>query len=84
MNPHFLYNTLDIIKWNAKLNRNKEIVDTTVLLGRVLRRIMNTKTDIVTVAYELEIVEAFVEIQKKHFGDRLTLNLMYQNLLKKE
>lgn len=75
MNPHFLYNTLDIIKWNAKLNRNKEIVDTTVLLGRVLRRIMNTKTDIVTVAYELEIVEAFVEIQKKHFGDRLTLEL---------
>lgn len=73
MNPHFLYNTLDIIKWNAKLNRNKEIVDTAVLLGRVLRRIMNTKTDIVTVSYELEIVEAFVEIQKKHFGERLTL-----------
>ena len=75
MNPHFLYNTLDIIKWNAKLNRNKEIVDTTVLLGRVLRRIMNTKNDIVTVAYELEIVEAFVEIQKKHFGDRLTMEV---------
>lgn len=75
MNPHFLYNTLDIIKWNAKLNQTEEIVDTTVLLGRVLRRIMNTKTDIVTVAYELEIVEAFVEIQKKHFGDRLTFEL---------
>lgn len=25
MNPHFLYNTLDIIKWNAKLNRNKKL-----------------------------------------------------------
>ena len=24
MNPHFLYNTLDLIKWNAKLGRNQE------------------------------------------------------------
>lgn len=73
MNPHFLYNTLDLIKWNAKLGRMKEISDITVNLGRLLRRVMNTKNDLVTVAYELGIVRLFIEIQKKHYGSRLQL-----------
>lgn len=75
MNPHFLYNTLDLIKWNAKLGKNDEIVSITVLLGKVLRRVMNTKSDLVTVAYELEIVDAFVKIQKKHYGERLSVSV---------
>ena len=73
MNPHFLYNTLDLIKWNAKLGRMKEISDITVNLGRLLRRVMNTKNDLVTVGHELEIVRSFIEIQKKHYGSRLQL-----------
>lgn len=75
MNPHFLYNTLDLIKWNAKLGKNQEIVDITVHLGRVLRRVMNTKSDLVEISYEMEIIRSFVEIQKKHYGDRLSLKV---------
>lgn len=75
MNPHFLYNTLDLIKWNARLGKNQEIVDITVQLGRVLRRIMNTRTDLVEVEYELGIIQSFVEIQKKHYGDRLNMTI---------
>lgn len=84
MNPHFLYNTLDLIKWNAKLGKEKEVVDITVMLGKVLRRIMNTKTDLVEVGYELEIVQAFVEIQKMHFGERLSMELDIDCSLLKE
>ncbi|MCI8556187.1 MAG: sensor histidine kinase [Lachnospiraceae bacterium] len=75
MNPHFLYNTLDLIKWNAKLGKNQEIVNITVHLGRVLRRIMNTKSDLVEISYEMEIIHSFVEIQKKHYGERLSLEV---------
>lgn len=75
MNPHFLYNTLDLIKWNAKLGKNQEIVDITVHLGRVLRRVMNTKSDLVEISYEMEIIRSFVEIQKKHYGERLSLEV---------
>ncbi len=75
MNPHFLYNTLDLIKWNAKLGKNQEIVSITVHLGRVLRRIMNTKSDLVEISYEMEIIYSFVEIQKKHYGERLSLEV---------
>lgn len=84
MNPHFLYNTLDLIKWNAKLGKEKVVVDITVMLGKVLRRIMNTKTDLVEVGYELEIVEAFVGIQKMHWGERLSMEICVDGPLLKE
>ena len=84
MNPHFLYNTLDLIKWNAKLNRTSEISDITVQLGRLLRRVMNTKADLVTVSYEMEIVKSFLEIQKKHYGERLHMEAELQNGMEEE
>lgn len=84
MNPHFLYNTLDLIKWNAKLNRTNEISDITVQLGRLLRRVMNTKADLVTVSYEMEIIRSFLEIQKKHYGDRLHMEAELQSNMEEE
>lgn len=58
MNPHFLYNTLDLIKWNAKLGRTQEISEIAVNLGKLLRKVMNTKDDLVSVSYEMEIVRS--------------------------
>lgn len=69
MNPHFLYNTLDVIKWEAKMGNVQEVEDIVVKLGRVLRRVMSTSKDLVTLAYEMEIVEAFVDIMKFHYDD---------------
>lgn len=69
MNPHFLYNTLDVIKWEAKMGNVQEVDDIVVKLGRVLRRVMSTSKDLVTLAYEMEIVEAFVDIMKFHYDD---------------
>ncbi len=79
MNPHFLFNTLDLIKWDAKLGKIEDVVSVTVLLGKVLRRIMSTKNDLVSVSYELELVSAFVEIQKKRYGERLSLELSVED-----
>lgn len=73
MNPHFLYNTLDLIKWNAKLGRTQEVTDIAVNLGKLLRKVMNTKDDLVSVCYEMDIVGAFVELQKKRHGEKLQL-----------
>lgn len=69
MNPHFLYNTLDIIKWEAKLGNTVAVENITVKLGKVLRRIMVTQDDLVPLSYELEIVEAFTDIMKLHYED---------------
>ena len=46
-----------------------------MLLGWVLGWVINTKSDLVEISYEMEIIRSFVEIQKKHYGDRLSLKV---------
>jgi len=67
MNPHFLYNTLDLIKWNAKLGKNKEVSEIAVQFGKLLRQIINNKNEFVTVGYELDLISAYVDIQRKRY-----------------
>lgn len=74
MNPHFLYNTLDAIKWEAKLGNTEGVSRITVLLGRILRKIMSTNEELVSVSYELDLIQSFVEIMKLHY-ENLMLNV---------
>ena len=52
MNPHFLYNTLDTICWQAKLAQNEEIFETTYSLASLLRASMSNPNPYVTVKEE--------------------------------
>ena len=73
INPHFLYNTLDLIKWNAKLGNNEEVSRIAVLLGKLLRSMADFEHDVVTVEEELKLIGRYLEIQKIHHGESLTV-----------
>lgn len=75
INPHFLYNTLDLIKWDAKLGNNEEVSKIAVLLGKLLRSMADFEHDIVTVEDELKMIDRYLEIQKIHYGDKLSFSL---------
>ena len=49
-NPHFLYNTLDTICWQAKLAGNDAIFDTTYSLASLLRASMGNTDPYITVS----------------------------------
>lgn len=73
INPHFLYNTLDLIKWNAKLGNTAEVTKITVLLGKLLRSMANFEEDTVTVEEECNLIDRYLDIQMIHYGDRLSI-----------
>lgn len=73
INPHFLYNTLDLIKWNAKLGNTAEVTKITVLLGKLLRSMANFEEDTVTVEEECNLIDRYLDIQTIHYGDRLII-----------
>ncbi len=73
--PHFLYNTLDIIKWSAKLNQNDIVQSVAVRLGKLLRAVMRTDAVFFTIAEELEITEQYLAIQKLRYGDILEIQI---------
>ena len=75
VNPHFLYNTLDLIRWLARENKVDAVSSTVVSLAQLLRRTLDLKSDIVTVATELELVENYVGIQCMRYEDRLSCQI---------
>ncbi|MCD7818120.1 MAG: sensor histidine kinase, partial [Lachnospiraceae bacterium] len=73
MNPHFLYNTLDLIKWSVKLNRPHEAEMLAVNLAKLLRKIMDIQEDLVSLSSELDLIDTFVALQNIHFNNELKL-----------
>lgn len=71
INPHFIYNTLDLIKWSAKMNETAQVDTVVTQLGRLLRGVIHVKREKVSVREELELVDSYLNIQKIRFSDRL-------------
>jgi len=70
INPHFLYNTLDSIKWLAKLNGVDEISIIVSKLGNLLKNSINSRDDLVTVEDSMYLIDSYLSIQKIRFGDK--------------
>lgn len=75
INPHFLYNTLDTINWMAIRRDADEISSTVGALAQYFRLSLNKGRDIVTVADELELAKAYLDIQASRFADMFTYRL---------
>lgn len=72
LNPHFLYNTLDTMKWMAKENEMPELVSMASNLAQILRMSISAKP-IIRLSEEVALVEAYTEIQKIRFEDKFEL-----------
>ena len=69
INPHFLYNTLDSIKWLAVFQNVENISDMVTSLINLLKFNMSNKSKLVHLADEIDCIKNYVEIQKFRFGD---------------
>ncbi len=63
INPHFLYNTLEAIRWKAESRKADDISEMVRSLGNLLRLSLNDGREMSTVERELEHVRAYVNIQ---------------------
>jgi len=73
LNPHFLYNTLNTIKWVAKIHDTPQIADAVSALVRLLQASLGKKGDFLTLREELELVRDYMAIQAFRYGDGITL-----------
>ena len=74
LNPHFLYNTLDTMKWIAKANHIEELATLASGLARIFRMSISEEKWI-PLREELRMVEDYVEIQRIRFHDRFDLDI---------
>jgi two-component system sensor histidine kinase YesM len=75
INPHFLYNTLDSIKWLAKLNGVDEISVIVSKLGTLLKNSINSDGDLVTVGESMYLIDSYLSIQKIRFDNKFDVIL---------
>lgn len=74
INPHFLYNTLDSIKWLAAIQNVSNISDMTTSLINLLKYNISKNDITVTLAEEIESINNYVKIQKYKYGDIFCVN----------
>lgn len=75
INPHFLYNTLDSINWQAKLNNQHEIATMVKSLGNLLRSSISKKDYVITIGEETRLLEDYIAIQKIRYEERLEFKM---------
>ncbi|MFB9328152.1 sensor histidine kinase [Paenibacillus aurantiacus] len=70
INPHFLYNTLATISWAARKAEAPEITRISNALAKFYRLVLNKGSSESTIGGEIEMVKAYLQIQKFRFEDR--------------
>ena len=74
INPHFLYNTLNSIKWMATLQKNYPIRDMTAALGRLLQNISKGTAVKIQMFEEMSILDDYVLIQNIRYNGKIKVN----------
>lgn len=71
INPHFLFNTLNMIACMAKLEEAVMTERMISSMGSLFRYNLKTSEQIVTLARELKVVQDYMYIQQMRFGSRI-------------
>ncbi len=69
LNPHFLYNTLNTIKWVAKIHKTPQISEAVSALVRLLQSSLGKKGDFISLSDEVGLVQDYMAIQTFRYGD---------------
>lgn len=75
INPHFLYNTLDMINWMSYKNQNEEIRIAIKNLAKFYKLSLNKGHDLITINDELQHSSLYIQIQNMRYNNRINLNI---------
>ncbi len=75
INPHFLYNTLDSIRWKAERAGAEDISRMTTALATLFRIGLSRGRELISLEQETLHVESYLQIQKLRYGDRLSYTI---------
>ncbi|SFJ91709.1 two-component system, sensor histidine kinase YesM [Paenibacillus sp. UNC496MF] len=73
INPHFLYNTLNSIRWMAKLNRTNDVDNAVTTLVQLLEGSLERGGVFGTIGGELELLEKYMIIQEYRYENKIEL-----------
>ncbi len=78
INPHFLYNTLDSIKWIATMQHSTGIVRVVSALSSLLKNMAKGFNEKVTIRQELDFVDHYITIEKIRYIELFDVEIVVE------
>lgn len=75
INPHFIYNTLNSIKWMATIQGSTGISEMTTALAKLLKSISKGTKLLVPIEEELSLIQDYFTIQSYRYGGTITMEI---------
>ena len=75
MSPHFLFNTLNSVRWMAIIRKADNIKESIDSLAEILQYSLTHGDEMVDLAKELEVVRSYCYIQNMRFGNSYSLKV---------
>ena len=75
INPHFIYNTLNSIKWMATIQGSAGISEMTTALAKLLKSISKGTKLLVPIEEELSLLRDYFTIQSYRYGGTITMDI---------
>lgn len=70
--PHFLYNTLDNIRWMAKRNNDQEVSEAITTLSSYFRLSLSNGNEFIPLKQEFQHTRYYLDIQKMRYKDKFS------------
>lgn len=72
INPHFLFNTLNTIKWTAVISQANNVASLIEALGRILEMSVKDMNKLITLQDEIKNLKSYLMLQKARYNQRFT------------
>lgn len=82
INPHFLYHTLNSIRWMSKIYKAKNIDVMVTSLIKLLKSTISNNDEYITINSEIELLQCYFEIQKFRFLDKFETQFIIDDEIK--
>ncbi|MBP1988834.1 sensor histidine kinase [Paenibacillus eucommiae] len=79
--PHFLYNTLNVIKWMAVARKADDIADSVVALGNMLMPFYKYTSPLWSLEDEIAYIHNYVKLMNRRYGEGIHLSCRVPNHL---
>jgi sensor histidine kinase YesM len=71
INPHFIYNTLNVIKWMSMIAKTDNITKCVMALGNILQPIFRRKGDYSKLKDEMDYIDNYITIMNFRYGNTI-------------
>ena len=75
ISPHFIYNTLNSIKWMATIQHAPGVAEMVTALSRLLKSVSKGTQRLVPLREEFQLLEDYFTIQRYRYGGTITMEI---------